>query len=1154
MKKSAHSSTIAQTSGGRLNPSFTCLNASQFLGSLNDNLFKLMAVFFGVHLLGKEKSDWLSNTGSLVFAIPFILFLPAAGVLADRVSKRNVAFWSKVLEIVVMVLGALAFMQSRIEPLFAVLFLLATQAAIFGPSKYGMIPELVQPHQLSRANGWLHGFTYLAIITGTASAGVLERIFQGHFALAATVCVAFAVAGTVLAWHIEKTPVRNPTARASFFFYMDAWRTIRLIRHDHHLLLAIFGAAFFSFIGAFLINTIIPYGIKQLGLSEIKAGLLCLAAALGVGAGSITAGKLSGRNIEFGIVPLGALLVGLAAAGTGLFTPGPAWTAVWLVVAGLGSGLFIVPIEAFIQWRSPKDRIGEVVATTNWLGWVGVLGASGFGLLLAALHADPSDGFVTLGLLTMVLTVATVKVLPDFLVRFVTMIITRTIYRIRVLGVENLPVEGPALLVSNHVSTMDAVQILAVQQRRIRFLMHRPIYERSRMKPLFKLMGVIPISMDDPPRRIVEALQAARKALDEGYLVCIFAEGALTRTGMMHDFKRGFERIVKGTDYPIVPVYIGGTWGSIFSHYYDPTAAKIPREIPYPCTILFGRPMPATAKAHEVRQAVMELSTEYFEDRKPLHRSLAREWIRIARRNWSRHAMSDTTGRRLTYGRALIGSLVLAREIGRLTKDQQNVGVLLPPTCGGALVNLALALLRKTSVNLNFTASAEAFQYAIQRPDIRTIISSGAFLEKLPDLANLPGIVKLEELAGRIGAGAKLRAAVAARCLPVTWVAHDLHGDPDDVATIIFSSGTTGEPKGVMLSQHNIIANIESLSMSFRPRQSYDIAATLPLFHSFGYTCGIWFPLLTGMSASYHVSPLDGGRIAQMIRENKCTALFATPTFLLAYIRKAKAEDFKSLLYVITGAEKLKPRIAEAFQERFGIAPLEGYGTTELSPVAALSIPDVNVDGVYQSGRKAGTVGQPVPGVAVRIVDPDTNELLPPRQPGLLLIKGPNVMLGYLGKPELTAQVIHDGWYNTGDIAQVDDEGFITITDRLARFSKIGGEMVPHGAIEEEFQRGLGKHETVLAVASVPDEKRGERLVVLYMDHACDPAKLVEIMEKSPIPNLWKPAKNAYFSIEALPMTGTGKLDVKTLRKMAQAAHDAAEARAQPAEAKSAVP
>ena len=766
--------------------------------------------------------------------------------------------------------------------------------------------------------------------------------------------------------------------------------------------------------------------------------------------------------------------------------------------------------------------------------WIGVLIASALiWLLESLLKLSPARSFLIIGVMTLVMTVISLRVLPDFFVRFMAMALTRTLYRIRVIGLDNLPIEGPALLISNHVSYMDALQILAVQQRRIRFLMERRLYERNKLRPLLKLMGVIPISESDPPKKIIEALRAARAALDDGYMVCIFAEGALTRTGGMLEFKAGFERIIRGTDYPIVPVYIGGAWGSIFSHYFDPGQVRIPRKIPYPVTVIFGTQMSAASKVADVRQTIMELSTTYFEDRRSQHRSLGHVFIGVARKNWSHHAMSDTTGRRLTFGRALASTIALSRVIAHATPEQKCVGVLLPPTCIGALVNVAIAMLRKASVNLNFTASAEAFKYAIEKAEIKTIITSGAFLEKMPELASLPGLVKIEDLAKQITGGVKFWSFVKARFFPVRFIARDRDATPDDLATIIFSSGTTGEPKGVMLSHHNIISNIESLSLSFRPRQAYDIAATLPLFHSFGYTAGIWFPMLAGMSASYHVSPLDAGRVAEMIRENKCTVLFTTPTFLLAYLRKAKPEDFKSLIYVVTGAEKLKPRVAEAFYERFGVTPLEGYGMTELSPVAALSLPDSDVDGVYQRGRKPGSVGQPVPGVAARIVDPDTNELMPANTPGLLLLKGPNVMLGYLDKPELTADAIRDGWYRTGDIAQLDEEGFITITDRLARFSKIAGEMVPHGAIEDEFQRGLGRTEPVVGVTSAPDEKKGERIVVLYTEAAGDPSKLQEIIEKSPIPNLWKPAKTAYFKIESLPVTGTGKLDVKTLRKYA---------------------
>ena len=356
---------------------------------------------------------------------------------------------------------------------------------------------------------------------------------------------------------------------------------------------------------------------------------------------------------------------------------------------------------------------------------------------------------------------------------------------------------------------------------------------------------------------------------------------------------------------------------------------------------------------------------------------------------------------------------------------------------------------------------------------------------------------------------------------------------PDRIATIIFSSGSTGEPKGVMLSHHNIISNIESLRAVFSSAPTDNVCAALPFFHSLGYTGTLWFPLLSGFSAVYHPNPLDGGMIAQLVRENKSTMLFATPTFLLIYLRKAQKEDFASLKYVVVGAEKLKERLAAAFEEKFGIRPLEGYGATELSPVATLSLPHVEVGGVKQEGWKEGSVGLPLPGVAMKIVDPDTGKPLPAGEAGLLMVKGPNVMVGYLNKPDLTAEVLKDGWYSTGDVARIDPDGFVVITDRLSRFSKIAGEMVPHLGIEEAFHRKLGSSGQVLAITSVPDEKRGEKLVLLFTDDAGDAACVQRMIEECDLPNLWKPGRDACYRIDSLPVLGSGKLDLRTLKDLA---------------------
>lgn len=322
--------------------------------------------------------------------------------------------------------------------------------------------------------------------------------------------------------------------------------------------------------------------------------------------------------------------------------------------------------------------------------------------------------------------------------------------------------------------------------------------------------------------------------------------------------------------------------------------------------------------------------------------------------------------------------------------------------------------------------------------------------------------------------------------------------------------------------------------MVYRPASDENLCAALPFFHSFGLTATLWFPLLSGFPASYHTNPLESDQMAKVVKKNKSTLLLATPTFLLAYIRKIKPEDFASLRHVVVGAEKLKVSVANAFEEKFGVAPLEGYGATECSPVISVNLPAVEVDGIRATGTKPGSVGQPLPGVAVRVVDPANHESVAHGEEGLLLVRGPNVMLGYLNQPEQTAEALRDGWYVTGDIVKVDTEGFITITDRLARFSKLGGEMVPHIAVEEAYLKELDTMDPVLTVTSVPHPKKGERLVVLYTEEAGTPESLHAVIEDSDLPNLWKPDRKAYLKIDQIPVLGSGKMDYKAVREKAQ--------------------
>ena len=1122
----------SDTTGTVTKHGFTWLNLSQFCGALNDNVFKVLAILFMIHLHGPAVAAPVSSKAAVVFIVPFLLFSAAAGVLADRLSKRDILVFCKVLEVGAMAGAVLSFYFHYETGLYLVLFLIGTHSALFSPSKYGIVPELVEREKLSGANSLLVMATFLAVVLGSALAPFLVGCSHSNYTLAQGACLATALVGLFAAIMIRRTPPVGSDKRITPLFVRDIWRTLWSIRRDRYLLQAVIASAYFTMLGAYLQLNLIPYGMQHLGLTEQHSGYLFFVASIGIVGGALLSGKLSGRTIEFGIVPLGALILALASSLLKVLPPtlwavGPA-----VFSAGIGAGLFIVPVDSFVQSQAPANQRGEILAASSFLSWVGALVAAGLVMLTVRLEWSAASGFLFMGVLTAALLIFTLKVLPDFLLRFALLVVMRLAYRIRILGASNVPADGAAVLVCNSVSHLDGLLLVATQQRRLRFIVDDGVYRKwPRLGWAFDLMGCIPV---DPasPKLVAQALKAARAALDDGYMVCVFAEGTLTRTGNLREFKRGFAHLVRETSYPVIPVYIGGAWGAITSYYQGQLVRRRAILLRYPVTILFGKPMPSTVAVNEVRTAVMELSCDYYQDRKSTRKPLGEMFAKSAHANWDQLAMTDANGKRLTYGKLLVGALALARRLQPMTDGQDKIGILLPSSVGGALSNLAVTLLGKTSVNLNFTASAESFHSAIGQCGLRTVITAREFLEKL-GLKEPPGALYVEDLLGSLTAGEKRLAYLRAILLPARILGRVPGFQADRVATIIFSSGSTGEPKGVMLTHHNILSNIESLRAVFRSAPDDNVCAALPFFHSLGYTATIWFPLLSGFSATYHANPLDGAIIAKLVRENRSTMLFATPTFLMLYLRKATKEDFATLKYVVVGAEKLKERLATAFEERFGMHPLEGYGATELSPVATLSLPHVSAGGVSQRGWKEGCVGLPLPGVAVKIVDPETGAARPTGEAGLLLVKGPNVMLGYLGKPELTAEVLKDGWYRTGDVARLDAEGFVTITDRLSRFSKIGGEMVPHLGIEEALHRQLGATGQVLAITSVPDERKGEKLVLLYTPEAGDAARVAAAIESAEIPNLWKPARDACFPIEALPVLGTGKLDLRGLKERA---------------------
>ncbi|MCP4451122.1 MAG: MFS transporter, partial [Planctomycetes bacterium] len=463
---------------------FAWLNATQFLGALNDNVFRWLILFFLIGKLGADKSDDISQLIGVIFVVPFLLFTPLAGKLADRFSKSRIIVLTKVWELGLMSCACAALFMGWTYAMYALIFAMCTQSAFFGPCKYGIIPELVPRDRLGPANASIQGLTYLAVVLGTAGAGLLSQMSSQNYGKAGFACVALAVIGLGASFRIEKTRPIGQKNPSSLFFIKDVVVTLKSIWSDKPLVMAVFASAFFMLLGGFLQMNLIPYGMQTLGFDESQSSYLFVIAAVGIGIGSFIAGRLSGRSVELGIVPVGALgLAIMSLVLAGLNADHKFLIFGTIALMGVCAGLFIVPIQALIQLRSPDATRGEVVAASGFIGWVGVLLAAGLlALLTKVLLLTSSQCFLALGVLTLILACLAIWKLPDFLVRFVIMVITKTLYRIRLVNPERLPASGPALLVPNHASRVDALLIGSCGQRRIRFVMSREIFEASKLK------------------------------------------------------------------------------------------------------------------------------------------------------------------------------------------------------------------------------------------------------------------------------------------------------------------------------------------------------------------------------------------------------------------------------------------------------------------------------------------------------------------------------------------------------------------------------------------------------------------------------------------------------------------------------------------------
>ncbi|MBO7147482.1 MAG: MFS transporter [Lentisphaeria bacterium] len=1147
------------------------LITSQFFGVFNDHAFKMFVVLS----VFKGQPNYFEGAAFMflltaAYVLPFILFSGITGAAADRLPKRSILIIAKFAELIVMILGTVCFLRVEswgMYPLLGVMFLMTTQSAFFSPAYNGLIPETFPEYEISKANGLNGMLTFIAAILGAGIAPLFWEFCNKSFLQCGEMLCLFSVFGFIAAVLVLPTIGGNRKDSGSAFrSFVEGWKAMVETRA---LWVTAVGDAFFCSIGVVIQTLIVLYANYVLKAGELELSAMMLAPALGMGLGCYFCGILSGRKVELGFVLPAGFLLGLFLILAGFNPGGPVQLTakvtvhpcilIWLLLAGISGGFFVVPLRAYFQqWVNPAKR-GVALAASNLLSFASMLIFSFLLLLLVAGAApenttvlpswlmrfelpafNPGSLFCFAGCVSIVGAFAGIFLLPDLPFRFIVLLLMNTLMKLRVIGSEKIPEHGAALLVSNHASFVDGLLISACTSRRIRFLMHEDYYRLPLLHPLARFFGFIEVPRNSRIKSMRNMITEVQDALRNGDVVCVFPEGKITRNGLMDEFSSGYTVMLpQDCKVPVIPVRIGMVWGSIFSYYYGKLKFRMPKEIPHPVSVTFGNPIPEGTTSFELRQIISELGAETEmvprASERPLHYQVAKN----AKRHPFRKLICESGGKELNCFQFCVGSAVLSRKIRDLVAPEcKYVGVMLPNCAASAVACTAVMMADKVPAILNFTATRDSLIYAVKKAGATHILTSRKFLSKI-GFEPMPEMVFLEDMAKTVTRWDKISMALMAVLLPhqefMNLLSPLTHRDVMNTAAVLFSSGSTGIPKGVMLSHHNFNSDVYACTKVVAWDNNDVIVGNLPMFHAFGLISAYWLPLMIACKVVYVTSPLDCGAVTKACLDHKVTILLGTPTFIQSYLRRCDQQIFTNLRLAIAGAERLRSDISTKFEQIVNgeRTLIEGYGCTELSPIVAINVGN-SILNMGKTVGKAGSIGPAMPGICAKIVDPVTRKQLPPDTEGLLVIKGPTVMQGYLDEPRLTEEAVQDGWYNTGDIGKIDADGYITLCGRLSRFSKIGGEMVPHELVECAINEILHVEEKVAAVTGIPDASKGEALVVFYTNLPIPPEKVIEEMRARNITNLWIPKAGNFHQVDSLPMLGSGKLDLVALKKYAE--------------------
>mgnify|MGYP000277117570 FL=1 len=1127
---------------------FLPLFITQFLGAFNDNVFKnalVVLITYEVGIRAGWDPDMLVLIAAGIFILPFFLFSAMAGQYADKLEKSAMISKIKLVEIILMVLASAGLFMSNLYLLMMVLFLMGTQSTFFGPIKYGILPDHLEEDELIGGNGLIEMGTFLAILVGTILGGLLVRTEFG-IEVVSIMLLLMSAAGYLVSKKIPLAPSASPELLINYNFFSETINIIGKAKAKRRVFLAILGISWFWLYGATYLAQFPTFSSEILSSNEQVVTLLLCTFSIGIGFGSMICNKLVRGMVTARFVPLASLMmtvfsVDLYFASSNVVTPTLAVVgdlygardflaapANWRVLADLfgiavSGGIYIVPLYAIMQTESDEKERSRIIAANNILNSLFMVASAVGCMLLLQAGLNLPEVFLTIAILNGFVALYICQLLPQDLAQSVIRAILRVLYRVEVIGLENYRQAGrKTVIIANHTSFLDGLLLGAFLPDTLTFAINTHISEKWWVRPAYAFFDLLAIDPTNPM-----ATKAMVKRVQKGRRCVIFPEGRITMTGALMKVYEGPGTIAFLADAPLLPIRIDGADRTVFSRLKGVVRQrwfpKITLSIQEPVTFDVPEGMSARDRRGWIGRELYDVMSDVIFKTSNMDRPLFHALIDAKKMHGAKNiVLEDVERAPLNYKKLILGSFVMGRKIATLTKPGERVGILLPNSVGGVVVFFATLAYGRVPAMLNFSTGPGNMIAATNAAQIKTILTSQRFVElggleeTIAALQDHADIVYLEDVRKEIGLWDKVYGLLLSK-LPN--LAHNRVADgpkADDDGVVLFTSGSEGTPKGVVLSHKNIQSNRYQLSARVDFTPSDRVFNALPIFHSFGLTGGLLLPILSGLKIFLYPSPLHYRIVPELVYDTNSTIMFGTDTFLSGYARFAHAYDFYSLRYVFAGAEKLKPETKSLWAEQFGVRILEGYGATETSPV-------LSTNTAMQA--KSGTVGRLMPGIEYKLEDVPGIDV-----GGKLVIRGPNVMKGYLrAENPGVLEPPEDGWYDTGDIVEIDEEGYIKIAGRAKRFAKIAGEMVSLTAVEAVLGN-LWPEETH-AVVSLPDPKKGEQLILITTCNEATNDMVRDGVKAAGHSELLAP--KTIMIVDEVPVLGTGKTDYVTAEKVA---------------------